>query len=52
MARLRAQLLRDDTLAPLDPSWRPVLEPSELEEANRNLRARGLPFHWQPLPAS
>jgi hypothetical protein len=51
MARVRAQLLRDDTLAPLDSNWRPVLEPGEVEEANRNLKARGLPFHWQLIPA-
>lgn len=49
MVRFRVQLLRNDTGAPLDTGWHPLIESSELDQANRNLKRCGLPFHFEPI---
>lgn len=52
MPRSRALLVRNDNQQPIDPHWLPLLDPAELEQANRNLKERQLPWHWEPITAA
>lgn len=51
MERRRAVMIDLNTGVPVDPSWQPTLDPTELEPANELMASNRLSFRWQWVPA-
>jgi hypothetical protein len=49
MAWQRIQLCHIETGEPLSSQWTPTATESELQDANRSLEQRSVPYRWQPL---
>lgn len=48
MSWRRICLRHVETGMALSDDWRPTASPEEIQEANRELERRGIPYRWQP----